>query len=367
MRLPRGIIRRRGRYFARIHTKGGERSLPLGSDPSAAVAAFYRVKAALLAGQDPRAKEPDEAPSELTLAAAVKRWLAEQVDPEVLRRNATTIRSRVENSLIPFIGARSLRSIRRADCHAYKSHLRVSRPKLKPGTLLHYLRDLRELLNWAEDVELIVESPWPRRDFMPKPKKRPPDRLTDAEVAKLISLPDPLGFNLRLALGTGCRWGELCRLQRTDLLPDGSLLIREAKDGEPRTIPVPPQLRVEIIRRQGPLFLTKRGRPWSENSNGCFNAKVADLTKIERFHIHQTRHTHACRYLEAGGELPMLQEILGHASVITTQRYGRPNAKAIRADSARVFAAWEAPDREQNREQAQKAAEAALRGNSATG
>ena len=63
----------------------------------------------------------------------------------------------------------------------------------------------------------------------------------------------------------------------------------------------------------------------------------------------------------------MLQEILGHASVITTQRYGRPNAKAIRADSARVFAAWEAPDREQNREQSQKAAEAALRGNSATG
>jgi len=35
--------------------------------------------------------------------------------------------------------------------------------------------------------------------------------------------------------------------------------------------------------------------------------------------------------------------------------------------SARAFAAWEAPDREQNREQAQKAAEAALRGNSATG
>ncbi|MGH8262781.1 MAG: tyrosine-type recombinase/integrase [Steroidobacteraceae bacterium] len=222
----------------------------------------------------------------------------------------------------------------------------MTRPKLKPGTVLHYLRDLR-----------IVESPWPRRDFMPTPKKRPPDRLTDAEVAKLISLPDPLGFNLRLAIGTGCRWGELSRLQRTDLVPDGMLLIREAKDGEPRTVPVPPQLLIEIVQRRASLFVTSKGKPWSENSNGSFNNLVGKLSGIERFHIHQTRHTFACRYLEAGGELPMLQEILGHASVVTTQRYGRPNAKAIRADSGRVFAAWEAPDREQNREQVPKSAQ----------
>jgi integrase len=185
---------------------------------------------------------------------------------------------------------------------------------------------------------------------MPKPKKRPPDRLSDGEVAKLISLPDPFGFNLRLAIGTGCRWGELCRLQRTDLLPDGSLLIREAKDGEPRTVPVPPQLLAEVMQRRGALFLAQRGHAWSEKSNGSFNARVAKLSGVSRFHIHRTRHTFACRYLEAGGELPMLQEILGHASVVTTQRYGRPNAKAIRGDASRVFSLWESSDREQNRE-----------------
>ncbi len=354
MRLPRGVVRKRGRYFARIHTKGGERSFPLGPDPEAAVASFYRIKAAVLAGKDPREEQSEPASTDLTVAQAAKRWLKEQIEPVHRPGNAATIHSRIENSLLPFLGTRSLKSVRRADCHAYKSHLRVTRPKLKPGTLLHYLRDLRELLNWAEDVELIVESPWPRRDFMPKPKKKPPDRLTDAEVKKLIALPDPLGFNLRLALGTGCRWGELCRLQRTDLLPDGSLLIREAKDGEPRTVPVPPQLIAEILRRKGPLFLTKRSCPWSENSNGCFNAKVSGLTGIERFHVHQTRHTFACRYLEAGGELPMLQEILGHASVVTTQRYGRPNAKAIRGDASRVHSHWESAEREQNREQLAK-------------
>jgi len=354
MRLPRGVVKKRGRYFARIHTKGGEQSFPLGSDPSAAVAAFYRVKAAVLAGKDPREPAVEKAEPDLTVTVAAKRWLKEQIDPVHQPANRATIRSRVESSLLAYLGSRPLRSIRRADCHAYKAHLRVTRPKLKPGTLLHYLRDLRELLNWAEDVELIVESPWPRRDFMPKSKKRPPDRLTDSEVTKLVSLPDPLGFNLRLAIGTGCRWGELCRLQRTDLLPDGSLLIREAKDGEPRTVPVPPQLIAEILRRKGPLFLTKRGRSWSEKSNGCFNAKVVKMTGIKRFHVHQTRHTFACRYIEAGGELAMLQEILGHASVVTTQRYGRPNAKAIRSDASRVHAIWATADREQNREQPTK-------------
>ena len=103
--------------------------------------------------------------------------------------------------------------------------------------------------------------------------------------------------------------------------------------------------------RQGPLFLTKRGQAWSETSNGSFNTRVSKLSSISRFHIHQTRHTFACRYLEAGGELPMLQEILGHASVVTTQRYGRPNAKAIRGDASRVFSLWEAPSWERHREQ----------------
>ena len=49
-------------------------------------------------------------------------------------------------------------------------------------------------------------------------------------------------------------------------------------------------------------------------------------------------HTYVCTYLETGGELAMLQGILGHASVVTTQRYGRPPEKAIRADAARVYA-----------------------------
>jgi integrase len=52
---------------------------------------------------------------------------------------------------------------------------------------------------------------------MPKVEERAPDRLTDKEAAKLAALEAPYGFVCRLALGTGLRWGELCRAQGSDV------------------------------------------------------------------------------------------------------------------------------------------------------
>jgi len=377
MRLPRGVVPKHGRLFGRVHAKGGEHSFPLGpaSDPGAALQRFYTIRALIRQGTGPSAikdalkgelglnalappgtvqTEPD-----VTVGQAVKRWIREHVEPDL--EDAENIKSRIDRLLLPFIGSKPIREVRRADCHAFKGHIRATCPGLKPGTVIHYLRMLRELLAWAENVELITESPWPRKGIMPRSEKRPPDRLTDEEAALLVALPDPWGFNLRLALGTGCRWGELCRLRRTDLQPDGVIQVREAKDGEPRKVPIGSALLREIMQRKGPLFTTRDGTTYSETSNGAFNTTIRRLAKervkalpsdqqkalegLVGFHIHMTRHTYACTYLEAGGELAMLQEILGHASVVTTQRYGRPNEKAIRADAARVYAIQEVHSR----------------------
>jgi integrase len=377
MKLPRGVRTVEGRLFARLYAKGGEYSFALGpaSDPEQAVQRFYAIRAHLRSGIAPeeikaalRTKRglglfpepPNGTGSEasITVAEAARRWIAERVRLDLEAKNATDTERRLEACLVPFLGSKPLREVRRADCHAFKGHIRATRPGLKPGTLIHYLRTLRELLTWAEDVELISESPWPRKRIMPRIEKHPPDRLTDEEVAILVALPEPWGFGLRLGIGTGLRWGELVRLRRGDLQSDGVLLIREAKDGEPRTVPVPPGLLEEIMQRRGALLTNRKGRPYSETSNGAFNATIRrqaakvlkalptaerrELGGLARFHIHMTRHSFACRYLESGGELAMLQEILGHESVTTTQRYGEPNKKAIRADAARVFAAQEA-------------------------
>jgi site-specific recombinase XerD len=57
---------------------------------------------------------------------------------------------------------------------------------------------------------------------------------------------------------------------------------------------------------------------------------------LEQWHIHQMRHTFACRFQERGGSLPALQQILGHASIITTQRYARLSDESVRAEVHRI-------------------------------
>jgi len=368
MRFPRGVVKKCNRYFARIHTKGGERSFPLGSDPDTAVAAFYRIQAELLEGRDPTPAIAAGLAGELTVKEAADRWISERIEVELEPRNAAVIRSRVERELVPFMGSRSIRSLRRPDCHAYRGHLHATRPGLKASTLHHYLRDLRELLNWAEEVELVDASPWPRRRILPRVEKQPPDRLADQEFEVLARIPGHWGFTLRFLLATGLRWGEACRARRGDI-GNGHLLVRKAKSGAPRRVPLSKAILTEIVRMGGDWIVPRQrkapgGR--AERSSSSFNATIRRFAErhlgtlsakerkalkgLSRFHVHQTRHTFACRYLEMGGELAMLSEILGHASIEMTQRYGRPNARAIRTDADRVFAGWEASDREGNRE-----------------
>ncbi len=364
MNTSRRIVKKRQSYFARITTKGGERSFPLGRDKGIAIATYDRILAILSQGGDPWAEETAEKVPETSTSVTVKeatdRWLTERVDVEMEARNARMIRSRVERYLFPCLGVRAIQSLRRPDCHAYLGYLRKTRPDLEPGSLRHYLRDLRELLSWAMEVEIIDSNPWPQRRIMPRSEKRPPDRLTDQEMAILVELPEHWGFTLRFLLSTGLRWGEACRARRRDI-EDRHLLIRKSKSGKPRRVPLSQAILEEIVEQGGDWLMPRQrkapgGR--AERSSSSFNATIRrlaekrvaelNLSKKERealtglatFHAHQTRHTFACRYLEAGGTLTMLQEILGHASMEQTQQYGRPDAKAIRSDADRVFDRW---------------------------
>jgi integrase len=197
---------------------------------------------------------------------------------------------------------------------------------LKPLTVVHVLADLRCLLNWCVENDLIDYSPFPKH-VMPRIQERAPDRLMEKELAAVTRIPDPHGFVARLALVTGLRWGELTRLQSTDI-QNGVIVVQQTKSGRVRRVPVARSIIPELRSRIGKLV------PFS--SSGQFNARVKRLSGVARFHVHQLRHTFACRYLESGGSLAVLQELLGHSTVRMTQHYARLADDFVRREFERL-------------------------------
>jgi len=231
--------------------------------------------------------------------------------------------------LEPFLGSKPLEGLTKEHLRAFRIWLEDKQPrKLRPASVASVLTDARCLLIWAEDAGLIARAPIPRK-LLPKLQEMPPDRLTDEATGKLSVLPDPYGFTVRLALGTGLRWSELCRAQASDL-ENGMLVVHRTKSGRVRRVPITGDLATEVRSRVGRLV------PFATVSPGSFAKTARKLSGIKRFHVHQLRHTFACRWLERGGSLAALQEILGHVSITTTQRYGRLSSDMVQREAERI-------------------------------
>jgi integrase len=263
------------------------------------------------------------------VAQAAAQWLESYVQTQRSEKGQALTKQRVRDYLEPFMGHMLLESVDGEDVRAYRLWLERS-SRLSLTSVWHLLSDCRCLFNWCEAAGLVERSPFPRR-VMPRLQKRPPDRLTDEEAEVLRGLPDPHGFVCRLALGTGLRWGELCRVQASDL-ERGALVVHQTKSREVRRVPLAPELLAEVRRRVGRLV------PFAELSPGSFAAVVRRASGVGRFHVHQMRHTFACQWLERGGNFVALQQILGHASIETTQRYARLTDEAVMREAERVGA-----------------------------
>ena len=146
----------------------------------------------------------------------------------------------------------------------------------------------------------------------------------------MLAIPEPDAFAVRLGLGTGLRWAELCRAQASNV-EQGVLVVSQTKTGKVRRVPLAQTLLAEVRVRVGKLVSFNEAQP------SHFSRRVRRLSGVSRFHPHQMRHTFACRWLEAGGSLPALQQILGHSSVAMTQHYGKLGDEAVREQAERVW------------------------------
>ena len=149
-----------------------------------------------------------------------------------------------------------------------------------------------------------------------------------------------------LLYGAGLRIAEALSLRRSDApLPGSEAGLRVVgKGGKERVVPVLPAVRERIaaylalcphaLGPGAPLFVGVRGGPLNQRQvRAAMIALRRSLGLPEHATPHALRHSFATHLLEGGADLRAIQELLGHASLSTTQRY-------TAVDSARMLAVW---------------------------
>jgi integrase/recombinase XerC len=151
---------------------------------------------------------------------------------------------------------------------------------------------------------------------------------------------------LTLLYGAGLRIGEALGLRRGEAPAAGATLAVTGKGNKTRLVPILPAVADAIadylaacphaLTKDGPLFVGARGGPLHPRLVQGAMAKLrAALGLPEHATPHALRHSFATHLLAGGGDLRSIQELLGHASLSTTQRY-------TKVDAARLLAVYDA-------------------------
>ncbi|MFQ5781390.1 MAG: tyrosine-type recombinase/integrase, partial [Nitrospiria bacterium] len=174
-----------------------------------------------------------------------------------------------------------------------------------------------------------------RQVATPRQEKRLPQFLTVDQAAHLIFLPQGEGWTvlrdraiLETFYSTGIRNAELVSLQRDDIDFDAGMVKVIGKGRKERIVPIG-QKAMDALRhylkarpfRTEDLFSNQRGGRLTGRSIGRIVKKYMRRIDKPSLSPHSLRHTFATHLLEGGADLRSVQELLGHASLSTTQRY----------------------------------------------
>ncbi|GGM63694.1 site-specific tyrosine recombinase XerD [Microbacterium saperdae] len=185
----------------------------------------------------------------------------------------------------------------------------------------------------------------------PKAPRRLPKALTIDQVERLLSAPspeEPLGIRdralLELLYATGARVSEAVGLDVDDLA-HGDVLRLRGKGSKERIVPIGSYARTAVDayltrvrpqlaaagRSSARLFLGARGAPLSRQSAWLIIRSAAERAQITaEVSPHTLRHSFATHLLQGGADVRVVQELLGHASVATTQIYTHVSVDTLR-------------------------------------
>jgi integrase/recombinase XerD len=228
----------------------------------------------------------------------------------------------------------------------------VARPSRRLSSESVYLEiaALRAFYKFCENENLLPANV-AEQLALPRRWKRLPKALSDDEVRRLLTPIVPETPSLlcdqaviELAYASGLRLAELRSLRLEQLHLDAAFLSVIGKGNKERVVPVGRQAvaalrrylevgRPRLVTRVSPgtVFLTQRGSAFAATTLWGRIKRRARLAGIERnLTPHMLRHSFATHLLEHGADLRVIQELLGHASLATTEIYTHVTGNRLR-------------------------------------
>ena len=189
---------------------------------------------------------------------------------------------------------------------------------------------------------------------LPKLPAQLPDVLTIEQVGRMLDASDrtdAAGLRDRALLetlyGAGLRASEACDLNLDDLFPTEGFCRVRGKGDKERFAPLSgsaqraldaylaegrPQLRSSRRAQAPAVFLNRRGGRLSRQSVHHIVEEAGLMVGLEGLHPHTLRHCCATHLLQGGADLRLIQEILGHSDISTTQIYTHLDREHLRAE-----------------------------------
>jgi integrase/recombinase XerD len=241
-------------------------------------------------------------------------------------------------------GIDDLAAVTRADLDRFLIELRAP---LSTASAARAMSAVRGLHRFAAREGLAPDDPG--RDVRPPaPPKRLPKALAVDQVERILAVPgdDPLGLRDRALLeflyGTGARISEAVGLAVDDL--NEATVTLHGKGGRTRLVPLGRYARAALdayLVRSRPglaaggrgtpaVFLNARGGPLSRQSAWTVLHRAAGTAGVPGVSPHTLRHSYATHLLDGGADVRVVQELLGHASVTTTQVYTLVTVERLR-------------------------------------
>lgn len=217
------------------------------------------------------------------------------------------------------------------------------------ASILRKISSIKGFYDWLQGKGMIRENPLSLLE-LPKRRKTLPKVLTVSEVSRLLSN-DKLGLQdkviIELLYACGLRVSELVNLPVKAIDLSGGYLRVMGKGGKERLIPLS-EVSAMIVRRylsetglsgEDPLLVDLDGVLKNPLNRREIWQRVRHMSSLIGRDVspHTFRHSFATHLLENGADLRVVQELLGHSDIATTQIYTQVSKRHVKAAHRQVF------------------------------